>query len=488
MKKIDNFIIFHFICCIFIFLRLEIIYGSDVDAPFTDDFYYYLTTAKNFISLGSTTFDKISPTNGFQPLWFLIITLIYFIFQNNLIFNILIILLIFIFSFFTYLNIKKYLQKNNFQNIESNFIASLVGYLSLFFSKNGMEISLATFFFSWSLLYLNKNILIFCLLSFFTFLSRLEFLIFYFILLIDECLIKKKIFKIDFFLKILLLPTLIIFYILINLYFYGIPLPESGIAKSLNNSFAFNTETFTFLKSDGYGMRFISFLFYINCIGILFIFSKKLKRITKITLITTFIFFVSNSLRSAWPLWTWHFFFLSISTPFFLNDLFSILNIEKKRLANIVGIFFVISYSYLFYKNFNKDNDHILILAHKISQHYANSTDKIFAMGDMAGKLSYLLDGKLIQLEGLVGGKKIIERIKKEENLCNLFHDLNVDVYLTSKIIRKDQYIYVSEPTQNSKNIKKMRGKFLDNNLQIFSSSDLKIYAFDLNTSSTCVK
>ena len=299
---------------------------------------------------------------------------------------------------------------------------------------------------------------------------------------------KKKIFKFDYFLKILCLPGLIIIYILINLYFYQVPLPESGIAKSLNKNFTLNKEIFTFLKSDGYGMKFISLLFYINCIGIFFIFTNKLKKITKISLITTIIFFISSSLRSAWPLWTWHFFFLAISTPFLLNDLLGLFKLKKKNISNLIGIFFVLSYFYIFYKNFNKDNDHILILAQKISQHYANSADKIFAMGDMAGKLSYLLDGKLIQLEGLVGGKKIRERIKKEENLCNLFRDLNVDVYLTSKIIRKDQYIYVSEPTQNSKNIKKMRGKFIDDNIRIFSSSDLKVYAFDLNTSSTCIK
>ena len=29
-------------------------------------------------------------------------------------------------------------------------------------------------------------------------------------------------------------------------------------------------------------------------------------------------------------------------------------------------------------------------------------------MGDMAGKVSYLLDKKLIQLEGLVSGKKLL--------------------------------------------------------------------------------
>ena len=60
MKKINSFFIFYPLCCILIFLRLEIFYGSDVKAPFTDDFYYYLTTAKNYINLGVVTFDKIS--------------------------------------------------------------------------------------------------------------------------------------------------------------------------------------------------------------------------------------------------------------------------------------------------------------------------------------------------------------------------------------------------------------------------------------------
>ena len=49
MKKINYFYIFYFLSCLFIFLRLEIIFGSDMEAPFTDDFYYYLTTAKNYI-------------------------------------------------------------------------------------------------------------------------------------------------------------------------------------------------------------------------------------------------------------------------------------------------------------------------------------------------------------------------------------------------------------------------------------------------------
>jgi hypothetical protein len=62
----------YFITFSLILLRTEIFFGSDVPAPFTDDFYYYLVTAKNFIKLGFPTFDTINLTNGFQPLWFLL--------------------------------------------------------------------------------------------------------------------------------------------------------------------------------------------------------------------------------------------------------------------------------------------------------------------------------------------------------------------------------------------------------------------------------
>ena len=65
----------------FIFLRLEIIFGDDVQAPFTDDFYYYLTTVRNTIEYGVVSFDRENLTNGFQPLWFLIILFINFLYK-----------------------------------------------------------------------------------------------------------------------------------------------------------------------------------------------------------------------------------------------------------------------------------------------------------------------------------------------------------------------------------------------------------------------
>ena len=148
MKREENdFYLIYFICCIFIFLRLEIALGSDFEAPFTDDFYYYLTTSRNLIDLSFLSFDKLSLTNGFQPLWFLIITLFNSIFLNDILMNTSIIITIFLLSFLSFFNFKNYFTKINYLEKESIFISSEFHFY-LFFSKwNGnIFVNISIFF------------------------------------------------------------------------------------------------------------------------------------------------------------------------------------------------------------------------------------------------------------------------------------------------------------------------------------------------------
>ena len=487
-KEVKIFYLSFLLSCLFIFLRLEIIYGSDIRAPFTDDFYYYLTTSRNFIELNRITFDQVSLTNGFQPLWFFIITFLNFFISNDIWLNSVIINFIFLLSFLTYLNFQFFFKKNNYNNEDSNFISISICFLSLFFSKNGMEISLAIYLFSQSLKYFNKNLFIFCIFGILTFLARIEFAIFYFVILSYELILNKKILKINYIKKILIFPCFIILYLLINYAFFQSYFPESGIAKSLTKQLKFNLETFSFLKSQALGMKFISLMFYLNLIGLLFLFSNKIKIFTKFSLITNLLFFLSNSLRSAWPLWTWHFFFLSISTPLIINDFTKIIKINFFKYKTImVSLFFVFAYSILLFKNYGANNDHILNLAIKISDHYKSTKHKKFAMGDMAGKTSYLLNKKLFQLEGLVGGHKIIKHISNEKSLCSIFSEMDVDIYLSSKIMKIDDKYYVEEPSQNSQNVKKMKSFMINEPEAIFRSGKLEIYAFNVKNNSNCL-
>ena len=487
-KEIKIFYFSFLLSCLFIFLRLEIIYGSDVRAPFTDDFYYYLTTSRNFIELNRITFDQVSLTNGFQPLWFFIITFLNYFITNNILLNSVIIILIFLFSFLTYFNFNFFFKKNNYTEEESNFISITICFLSLFFSKNGMEISLAIYLFSQSLKYFNKNLFIFCIFGILTFLARIEFVIFYFVILSHELIIKKKILKKNYIKNILIFPSFIILYLLINYAFFQSYFPESGIAKSLTKKLKFNLETFSFLKSQALGMKFISLMFYLNLVGLLFLFSNKIKIFTKLSLLTNLLFFLSNSLRSAWPLWTWHFFFLSISTPLIINDFTKIIKTNFFKYKSImVSLFFVFAYSILLFKNYGANNDHILNLAIKISEHYKSTEYKRFAMGDMAGKTSYLLNKKLFQLEGLVGGHNMIKHINNENSLCSIFSEMDIEIYLSSKIKKIHDRYYVEEPSQNSQNVKKMKSLISNEPEIVFKSGNLEIYAFNVKNNLKCL-
>ncbi len=41
-----------------------------------DDFFYYLKIAQNFAHRAGSTFNGIVPTNGYHPLWFLILSVL----------------------------------------------------------------------------------------------------------------------------------------------------------------------------------------------------------------------------------------------------------------------------------------------------------------------------------------------------------------------------------------------------------------------------
>lgn len=48
--------------------------GTDIVEYFYDDGYYYLTVAANMAEYGRSTFDGVTSTNGYQPLWLLVLT------------------------------------------------------------------------------------------------------------------------------------------------------------------------------------------------------------------------------------------------------------------------------------------------------------------------------------------------------------------------------------------------------------------------------
>src|SRR3979411_1498396 len=46
---------------------------------FEDDYFYYATIADNLVRFGQMTYDGVTSTNGFHPLWQILLTLLRFI-------------------------------------------------------------------------------------------------------------------------------------------------------------------------------------------------------------------------------------------------------------------------------------------------------------------------------------------------------------------------------------------------------------------------
>ena len=61
----------------FIRICADITSASLGQESMSDDAYYYIVVARNFVSTGNMTFDRISTTNGYHPLWFWILVLLY---------------------------------------------------------------------------------------------------------------------------------------------------------------------------------------------------------------------------------------------------------------------------------------------------------------------------------------------------------------------------------------------------------------------------
>ena len=140
------------------------------------------------------------------------------------------------------------------------------------------------------------------------------------------------------------------------------------------------------------------------------------------------------------------------------------------------------------FKDYNLSNDHMLNLSKKISNYYKNKNNyNIFAMGDMAGKVSFLLKKPVIQLEGLVSGSVIIDMIDKQESLCDIFEKFKVDIYLTNAVVKNNLNFEVYEPAQAGKNGKKVSAFISVEPEKIFNSGNLNIYSFNIKKNNGCL-
>ncbi len=221
-------------------------------------------------------------------------------------------------------------------------------------------------------------------------------------------------------------------YLALNRVYFGTWMSVSGGIKI--SGFGFNTlfAKQIFLFSDPLGIRSpwgLVLLFFL--LSLLILFRRKSKPSQKATSLFLILFTVSQLFLSSWRLWYWYAYpavlFCGTGLPFLLGKLTDRLKLSEK----LMGIVFIIILSLTVplavlwgwnYGGGNSDDFRVrnMNIARELNESMEDST--LIGMGDRAGSFAYFFRGGVVQMEGLVGDIELVETIQQrnlQEYLLN---------------------------------------------------------------------
>ncbi|NOQ22642.1 MAG: hypothetical protein GQ565_08340 [Candidatus Aegiribacteria sp.] len=221
-----------------------------------------------------------------------------------------------------------------------------------------------------------------------------------------------------------------------NKLFFGSWMSVSGGIKAsgagLNTLFAKQL----FLLSDPMGLRSpwgLFLLFFALSFVILFI--KRSKPSIRVVSVFLILFTISQLFLSRWRLWFWYAYpavlFCAFCLPFLLQKLCDCLRIPK-RLLNVSSAFLLLLSILLavlwgwHYGGENPDDFRVrnMHIAEELNSSMGDSV--LIAIGDRAGSFAYFFRGGVVQMEGLAGSVDLAESIQ-QKRLQEYLLDMGVD-------------------------------------------------------------
>lgn len=443
--------------CIFgpLYILLPVFLGrTSLLTSFDDDAFYYFKIASNIALGNGSTFNGIYDTNGYHPLWMLILALQWLLSRAFEIDPLILVKISIVFFYLLTLRMsalfcKRYIESD--EKLLNLFFTALTSVFYLYISSGGMEVVLAIpiIMYLFLLAAQRRPAILITIVFTAAVLSRLDSIIFLAPLmafvLFDRWRSKREV-------SILLaVPSFFIsIYLLINYYKFGLLVPVSGIAKSSNEFVLFSSEAWNsiFIYTNWKRINVFAVL-AIPIVGVL-IFPRSLSetdrcnsRLAIAMVGGCFLFYFVTALRSDWPLWPWYFF------PMYFLFLALIVS-GSNRTGNshqlVLGkigrlVIVVVSGAYLSYALLSSTIDKMLYRPSSIAEaeeisKFINDHPGIYAMGDRAGMVGYLSTSPIIQIEGLVMNKAYLKFMHQNGMTVNkILEFYGVNYYINYQVI-----------------------------------------------------
>ncbi|WGF86317.1 hypothetical protein [Marinivivus vitaminiproducens] len=465
-------------------------------AHFADDLLYYVVPAQNFVETGRSSFDGITLTNGYHPLWFVVNAALALVFDPTK--GAYFAAVLAISSGLCLMGMAGVRQLLRAAAPRVTFVEtiSFLYFASAFLiSRDGMETALVVGLVPWWLVMAvhlwrrpadNAVLFGFGLLGSLVVLSRLDTVTL--ALPVGAALVLnwwRRTDGIEAIRRALVTTSgtfLLPIYLGLNQFVFGTWLPVSGMSKGLvtEPGFAFWVIDQLFLHGLRTGERF-PFWPSVGAVAALALLTKppvrrKVHPVLVASLVFPFLFYFVTAARSDWPMWSWYFFPIVIALPATMVVLAAAW--PMRRMAgpwmarlDVVCVLLLLA---IHVPERLRQADALppamdsLFLAPYDLEAFAARHPGVYAMGDRAGKVGLLfsqMDRPLIQLEGLAADRAMVEAIAAEEDLLDVLHRYDVDYYIgTDLAMDEDGCWQATEPANlPGARVPRMRTLLCDN-------------------------
>jgi hypothetical protein len=441
-------------------------------AFFVDDFFYYLVVAKNLAFHGASTFNGLQATNGYHPLWLLTIALLYRIFGVHLPFFVALVVIIWLLVCGCYRALRRTQLSLSIGRDAGLACALLSITFMAILSRTGMEVSLALFWLSlfWERMATRPlerqtpaGALVSGLLASALVLSRLDACLvvaaYAGLTLIRPSGVRRTAVKQLFWFGAGLLPVAM--YFAFNQIEFGTILPVSGLVKNLKSTWFPSTSVVSILRLP----RLVNILFTWPSITLCALFLLQLlrgpyqaesanrpdqRRVQLCVALHPIIFYGVLSFSSDWPMWWIWYLYPLVPVWALLGPALIARWIPFTRATALWFAAAVACGSLVIMLDgigANIGATYALQRAFRLRE-FAAAHPGRYGIGDAAGMGSYLMPAPVVQLEGLVGDKAYVDRIRRQQPLLQALDELGVDYYVTVRTQPSGDCYDVREPAQ----------------------------------------
>jgi hypothetical protein len=465
-----------------------------------DDFFYYLKIAQNLAHGAGSTFNGVVPTNGYHPLWLMVLTVFSFFTSKPRAILAFLSVCSLISTLATYFLSRTLIRLSGGGRIIASALAAYVALYALHIFTGGMEViltvplGLAVLVVAqkteWWQRGLWQSACLGLLVSAMV-LSRLDSILLavliFAALLLNPTTCRSLRREHILGLTVGLVPLAV--YFLSNQLWFHTWLPVSGMAKQMK---------FNHLPSDPafhslYGKQksqLLSVIPVVLAIGLLPFLYRRLTAMQQVlypvVLVFPFLYLTILSCLSDWQLWGWYFY--PVRTALCVAFALFCLWTPTKRILNAIPVGLVaalVMLALIFRTHSATGAQYQLLEIAEDVRSFAATHPGVYAMGDRSGMVAYLLPEPIIQTEGLVMDRPFLTNIQQQVPLRTTLAKYNVRYYIaTTYPPYSSGCFHAVEPYQAGPASPHMTTDFCQEPAAVFQQRDLRTLIYDLSVQS----